>query len=195
MKLSINNYLTTRIIKISSRICAAPKAILMLIFHDTHQNLNCSLTEGCSLTEENCSLTEGCSLAEEEQKEMEREETNTDTLPPVPPIIDTSVEDKRKEIKEEKNPPPPPARARAHTRENFSFFDQQDFSHSEENRKDVAGLNVLAGQGAEDHPTGKISVARARDGEKKKKNEEKRLFFYCTDTPPSLCGSEMQKKV
>ena len=33
MKLSINNYLTTGIIKISSRICAAPKAVLMLIFH------------------------------------------------------------------------------------------------------------------------------------------------------------------
>ena len=33
---------------------------------------------------------------------MEREETNIDTLPPVPSIIDTSVEDKRKEKKEEK---------------------------------------------------------------------------------------------
>ena len=52
MKLSINNYLTTGIIKISSRICAAPKAVLMLIFHDIHQNLKCSLTEGCSLPEE-----------------------------------------------------------------------------------------------------------------------------------------------
>jgi len=90
---------------------------------------------------------------------MEREETNIDTLPPVPSIIDTSVEDKRKEKKEEKGGVEY-ARARAHTRENFSFSDQQDFSHSEENGKDAADLNVLAGQRAENHPTGKISVAR-----------------------------------
>ena len=202
MKLSINNYLATGTIKISSRICAAPKAVLMLIFHDIHQNLNCSLTEKncsltegeCSLTEEKCSLTEGCSLTEEDQKEMEREETNIETLPPVPSIIDTSVEDKRKEKKEEKGGVEY-ARTRAHTRENFSFSEEQDFSHSEENGKKAADLNVLAGQRAED-PTGKISVSRAREVEKadgEKRDDEKTMVEKTNTEKNEVEKSEVEK--
>jgi hypothetical protein len=119
MRSSISRYITTGIIKISSRICTAPKAVLILIIHDIHQNFkyslterkcssteekcslneeNCSLTEKkCSLTEENCSLTEGCSLTEEEIKRRNRDGKNIVSLPPTPSIIDTRKGEKREE--------------------------------------------------------------------------------------------------
>ena len=76
---------------INKRTGATPTAVLRLIFN----NINQTAQLNCAIKLRN--------QVEEDQTEMEREETNIDTLPPVPSIIDTSVEDKRKEKKEEKD--------------------------------------------------------------------------------------------
>jgi hypothetical protein len=119
----ISHYLTTCIIKISSRTCTVPKTVLILIIHDIHQNFNCSLTEeNCSLTEKKCSLTEGCSLTEEEIKRKNRDGKNIDSLPPIPSIIDTRKGEKnidhKKEKKRRKKSAASSARARG---KNFGF--------------------------------------------------------------------------
>src|SRR5574344_472042 len=118
MRRCIANYLCDGKVSISSRICNAPRAVLMLIIENIMSNKlaltaencsqtaeNCSLTaKKCSLTAEKCSLTaKKCSLTEEETKEKLSDEKNKTLLPPTPPINKTIKAENGKENKEEKN--------------------------------------------------------------------------------------------
>ena len=109
MRRCIVNYLCDGKVSISSRICNAPRAVLMLIIENIMSNKlaltaeNCSQTaEKCSLTAKKCSLTaKKCSLTEEETKEKLSDEKNKTLLPPTPPINKTIKAENGKENKEE----------------------------------------------------------------------------------------------
>ena len=104
MRRCIANYLCDGKVSISSRICNAPRAVLMLIIENIMSNKLALTAENCSQTAEKCSLTaKKCSLTEEETKEKLSDEKNKTLLPPTPPINKTIKAENGIEKKEELN--------------------------------------------------------------------------------------------